>query len=70
MGWGYSIGEEIRGRGKKFTCRATDLGSIPGPGTSPAERNGYPFQYSGLENLMDREVWRVIGHGVTRIERD
>ena len=27
---------------------------IPGSGKSPGERNGYPFQYSCLENPMDR----------------
>ena len=30
-----------------------DLGSIPGLGRSPGEGQGYPFQYSGLENPMD-----------------
>ena len=31
-----------------------DSGLISGPGRSPGERNGYPLQYSGLENSMDR----------------
>ena len=31
-----------------------DVGSIPGSGRSPGERNGYPLQYSCLENPMDR----------------
>ena len=30
-----------------------DLGSIPGVGRFPGEGNGYPLQYSGLENSMD-----------------
>jgi len=30
-----------------------DLGSVPGLGRSPGEGNGYPFQYSGLENSMN-----------------
>ena len=30
-------------------------GSIPGSGTSPGEGNGYPLQYSCLENSMDRQ---------------
>ena len=30
------------------------MGSIPGWGRSPREGNGYPFQYSWLENSMDR----------------
>ena len=28
---------------------------------SAVEGNGNPFQYSCLENPMDRGVWRVIG---------
>ena len=30
-----------------------DLGLIPGLGRSPEEGNGYPLQYSGLENFLD-----------------
>ena len=41
------------------TCNAGDLGSIPGLGRSPGERKGYPLQYSGLENSMDRVVLGV-----------
>ena len=37
-----------------------DLGSIPELGISPGEGNGYPLQYSGLENSVD-----CIVHGVT-----
>ena len=33
------------------------LGSIPGLGRSPGEGNGYPLQYSGLENSMNRGAW-------------
>ena len=29
-------------------------------GRSPAERNGYPLQYSCLENSMDRGAWHFI----------
>ena len=38
-----------------------DLGLIPGLGRSPGERNGYPLQYSDLENSMD-----CIVHGVVK----
>ena len=31
--------------GKESACNAEDLSSIPGSGTSPGERNGYPLQY-------------------------
>ena len=46
--------------GKESVCNTGDLGSIPGLGRSPEEGKGYPLQYSGLENSMDRIV-----HGIT-----
>ena len=45
--------------GKESACNAGDLGSIPGSGRSPGEGNGYPLQYSCLENPMDRGAWRA-----------
>ena len=36
---------------KESACNEGDLGSIPGSGRSPGERNGYTLQYSRLENL-------------------
>ena len=44
---------------KETTCNAGDLGSIPGLGRSPEEGEGYPLQYSGLENSMDCIVHEV-----------
>ena len=38
--------------GKESACNAEDPSSIPGLGRSPGEGNGYPLQYSGLENSM------------------
>ena len=40
--------------------------SIPGSGRSPGEGNGYPLQYSCLENPMDRGAWQATVHGVTK----
>ena len=40
--------------GNESACNAGDLGMIPGLGRSPGEGNGYPLQYSCLENFMDR----------------
>ena len=37
-----------------------------GWGRSPGEGNGYPLQYSCLENSMDREAWWTIVHGVAK----
>ena len=36
--------------GKEFTCKAGDLGSIPGLGRSLGGGHGDPLQYSWLEN--------------------
>ena len=38
---------------------------IPGLGRSPGEGNGYPLQYSCLENSTDRGAWRATVHGVS-----
>ena len=35
---------------KESACSVRDLGSIPVLGRFPGERNGYPLQYSCLEN--------------------
>ena len=43
-----------------------DTGSIPGFGRFPEEGNGYPLQYSCLENSMDRGAWWATVHGVTK----
>ena len=51
--------------GKESACNAGDLGSIPGLGRSPGEKNGDPFQYSCLENPIDRGAWRATVHRVS-----
>jgi len=48
--------------GKESTCAVGDLGVIPGLGRSSGEENGYPLQYSGLENSMDLKVHGVAGN--------
>ena len=42
---------------KESACNAGDLGLIPGLGRSPEGGNGYPLQYSGLENSTDYRPW-------------
>ena len=42
-----------------------DLDLIPGSKRSPGEGNGYPLQYSCLENSMDRGAWCATVPGVT-----
>ena len=39
---------------KNLLANARDPGLIPGLGGSPGEGKGYPLQYSGLGNPMDR----------------
>ena len=43
--------------GKEFARNVGDLGSISGLERSTGDRNGYPLQYSGLENSMDKGAW-------------
>ena len=55
--------------GKEPPASAGDTGDpdlIPGLGRSPGGENGNPFQYSCLENPMDRGAWRATVHGVTK----
>ena len=52
--------------GKDSACKAGDPSSVPGLGRYPGEGNGYPLQYSGLDNSMDRGAWWATVHGVTK----
>ena len=52
--------------GEESACNAGDPGSMPGSERSPGEGNGYPLQYSCLENSMDRGTWWATVHGVTK----
>ena len=54
---GFSVGSA----GKESACNVGDLGLITGLGRSPGEGNGYPLQYSGLDNSKD-----FIVHGVAK----
>ena len=53
-------------RVKASACNVGDLGSIPGLGRYPGERNGNPLQYSCLENPMDGGAWWTTVHEVTK----
>ena len=53
----YTVGFPDGSDGKESACNVSDLGSIPGLGRSPGDGKGYPLQYSGLENSMDRRGW-------------
>ena len=65
--WWFSVlcfpgGTEV----KASTCNAGDLGLIPRLGRFPGEGKGYPLQYSGLENSMDRGAWQTTVHGAAK----
>ena len=59
---GFSGGSD----GKESGCNPGDLGLISGLERSPGEGNVYPFQYSCLENSMDRGAWQATVYGVTK----
>ena len=50
---------------KESACNSGDPGSIPGSGRSFGGGNGNPFQYSFLDNPMDRGARWAAVHGVT-----
>ena len=56
--------------GKESAFNAGDPGSIPGSSRSPGEGNGNPFQYSCLENPMNRRASQATVHGVLRVGHD
>ena len=46
-----------------------DAGSVLGSGRSLGGGNSNLFQYSSLENSMDRGAWQAVVHGVTKSRR-
>ena len=59
---GFPCGSDIkeRSRNAEYLC------SIPGLGRPLGGGNGNPFQYSSLENPMDRGAWRGIVQNVAQ----
>ena len=49
---------------KESACNVGDPGSILVSGRSPGEGNGYPLQYSCLENSMDRGACQATVRGI------
>ena len=47
-----------------------DVGLVPGLGRFHGEGNGYPLQYSCLENSVNRGAWQVTVHWVAESEHD
>ena len=54
---------------KNLPANAGDMASIPEWGRYPGERNGNLFQYSCLDNPMDRGAWRAIAQGSQTTKR-
>ena len=50
--------------GKESTCQCRRPRFDPRK--IPWRREGYPLQYSCLENFMDREAWQATVHGVAK----
>ena len=60
--WGIPGGSD----GKESACNTGYQVSIRASRWSPEEGNGYPLQYSFLENPMDRGAWQATVHGVAK----
>jgi len=60
--WSFPGGSD----NKESAFNVGDLDSIPELGRSPGEGNGYPLQYSCLENSMDRGAWQATAHAVPK----
>ena len=56
--WGFPGGSDS----KESACNGGDPGSTSESRRSPGEGNGYPLQYSCLENSMDRGAWEGLVH--------
>ena len=52
--------------GSVLPANAEDTGSIPGSGRYTREGNGYPVQYSCLDNPMDKGTRRTTVHEVEK----
>ena len=50
---------------KESAHNVGDLGSVPESGRFPGEGNGYPHQYSCLENPVDSGVWQATVCGLS-----
>ena len=69
--WVIFLKRHLLGFNKHFGASHIDIGLIPGSGRSPGEGNGNPFQYSCLENSMDRGAWQGYGPwGCKRVRHD
>ena len=52
-----TVGSYRGSDGKESACDTGHVGSVLGLDRYPGEGYGYPLQYSGLENSMNRGAW-------------
>ena len=64
IGKGFSSGSVVKN--PSAMQETGDPVSTPGLGRAPGGGNGNPFQYSCLENPMDREAWQAVVHRVAK----
>ena len=72
-GWELPRGFPGGSDGQESACNAGDIRdvvSIPGLGRSLGEENGYPLQYSCLENSMDKKSGGLQSMGLQRVGHD
>ena len=55
--------------GIESACNAGNLGSVLGSGRSPGEGNGYPLQYSCLENTHGQRSLADYSHGFAELDK-
>ena len=67
--WCGPLGFPGSSDGKESACNSGDSDLIPGTGRSPGEGNGYPLQFTCLENSMDRGA-RLQSMGSQRVRHD
>ena len=62
------MGEKKNKNRPACQCRKLRFDHWVGKRRYPGEGNGYPLQYSYLENFMDNRDWRATVHRVTKSE--
>ena len=62
VAWGFPGDAVVN----NLPTNAGDVGSIPGSGRSLGAGNYNPFQYSCLENPMDRGAWQAVVYRVAK----
>ena len=67
--WGLPGGAKVTNLPTNVVA-ARDANSIPGSGRSPWVGNANLFQYSCLENSMDRGAWQIHSTGSQRVGHD